>query len=109
MKKNPLTIIIGILLIIIFGLWLFVFQVRKSEVVLITTFGKPTRAIVEPGGPYFKWPWPIQRGYRFDLRIADLPTHVNQPQQVVMVRQRGLVEIVAKNLDQLGEPDNPLE
>ncbi len=71
MKKNPLTIIIGILLIIIFGLWLFVFQVRKSEVVLITTFGKPTRAIVEPGGPYFKWPWPIERVYRFDQRIQN--------------------------------------
>ena len=51
MKKNPLTIVIGILLILIFGLWLFVFQVRKSEVVLITTFGKPTRTKTEPGGP----------------------------------------------------------
>jgi len=71
MKKNPLTIVIGILLIIIFGLWLFVFQVRKSEVVLITTFGKPTRTITEPGGPYFKWPWPIERVYRFDQRIQN--------------------------------------
>ena len=80
MKKNPLTIIIGILLIIIFGLWLFVFQVRKSEVVLITTFGKPTRTITEPGGPYFKWPWPIERVYRFDQRIQNFDDKFDEAQ-----------------------------
>ena len=49
MKRNPLTLIIGLLLILIFGLLLFVFQVRKSEVAVVTTFGKPTRPITEPG------------------------------------------------------------
>jgi membrane protease subunit HflC len=80
MKKNPLTIVIGVLLIIIFGLWLFVFQVRKSEVVLITTFGKPTRTIVTPGGPYFKWPWPIERVYRFDQRIQNFDDKFDEAQ-----------------------------
>ncbi|HEY5909700.1 MAG TPA: protease modulator HflC [Verrucomicrobiae bacterium] len=70
MKRNPLIIAIGVLLILIVGLLLFVFQVRQSEVVLVTTFGKPTRDISEPG-PHLKWPWPIQRVHRFDQRVQN--------------------------------------
>ena len=68
MKNNPLTFLIGAVLIIIFVLLLFVFQVRKSEVAVVTTFGKPTRDIVEPGA-YWKWPWPIQKVHSFDQRV----------------------------------------
>ncbi|MGH8694757.1 MAG: hypothetical protein ACREVM_11080, partial [Burkholderiales bacterium] len=32
------------------------------------TFGRPTRPIVEPN-LYFKWPWPVQKVYKFDQRI----------------------------------------
>jgi membrane protease subunit HflC len=70
MKRNPLTLAIGILLILIFGLLLFVFQVRQSEVAVVTTFGKPTRDITAPG-PYLKWPWPIQRVHKFDQRVQN--------------------------------------
>jgi membrane protease subunit HflC len=67
MKRNPLTLIIGLLLILIFGLLLFMFQVRTTEVAVVTTFGKPTRDITAPGA-YFKWPWPIQKVYKLDHR-----------------------------------------
>jgi len=67
MKRNPLTLIIGALLIIVFGLLLFVFQVRQSQVAVVTTFGNPTRPITEPGA-YLKWPWPIQKVWWFDRR-----------------------------------------
>src|SRR6266404_8675643 len=70
MKRNSLTLAIGLLLAIIVGLLLFVFQVRKSEVVVITTFGKPTRPITEPG-PHVKLPWPIQKVYKFDQRVQN--------------------------------------
>ncbi|HEV2392551.1 MAG TPA: protease modulator HflC [Verrucomicrobiae bacterium] len=70
MKRNPLILAIGILLILIVGLLLFVFQVRKSEVVVITTFGKPTREVSAPG-PHLKLPWPIERVHRFDQRIQN--------------------------------------
>jgi modulator of FtsH protease HflC len=70
MKRNPLTLAIGILLILIVGLLLFVFQVRKSEVVVVTTFGKPTRDIDKPGA-YLKWPWPIENVHRFDQRVQN--------------------------------------
>jgi len=68
MKRNLLTLIISLLLALIFGLLLFVFQVRRSEVAVVTTFGNPTRPLTEPG-PYLKWPWPIQRVHKFDQRV----------------------------------------
>ena len=70
MKRNLLTLIIGTVLVLIFALLLFSFQVRKSEVAVVTTFGRPTRPVVEPGA-YFKWPWPIQNVYKFDERIQN--------------------------------------
>jgi membrane protease subunit HflC len=70
MRRKALNITVGILLVIIFGLWLFVFKVRRSEIALVTTFGNPTRPITN-AGPYFKWPWPVQRVYTFDQRIQN--------------------------------------
>jgi membrane protease subunit HflC len=70
MKRNPLILAIGVLLVLIVCLLLFVFQVRKSEVVVVTTFGKPTRDIAEPG-PHLKWPWPIESVHRFDQRVQN--------------------------------------
>ena len=49
MKRNTLTLVIGAVLILIFALLLFTFQVRKSEVAVVTTFGKPTRNVTAPG------------------------------------------------------------
>jgi membrane protease subunit HflC len=70
MNRNPLILIIGFLIGIIVILLLFTFQVRKSEVAVVTTFGKPTRPITEPGLK-FKGPWPIQRVYKFDQRVQN--------------------------------------
>jgi membrane protease subunit HflC len=70
MKRNALTVVIGTVLILIFALLLFMFQVRKSEVAVVTTFGKPVRNLTEPGA-YFKWPWPIQKVYKYDERVQN--------------------------------------
>ena len=43
---------------------------RKTEVAVVTTFGKPTRTNTEPGA-YFKLPWPIQKVHKFDQRIQN--------------------------------------
>jgi membrane protease subunit HflC len=77
MKRNPLTLTIGILLILIVILLLFVFQVRQTEVVVVTTFGKPTRPITKPGA-YFKLPWPIQNVHRFDQRVQNFEDKLNE-------------------------------
>jgi membrane protease subunit HflC len=70
MKRNALTIIVGAVLLLIFFLLLFVFQVRQSEVAVVTTFGRPTRPITQPG-PHGRWPWPIQTVHRFDQRVQN--------------------------------------
>jgi modulator of FtsH protease HflC len=70
MKRNIITFIIGAVLVVIFILLLFVFQVRQTEVAVVTTFGNPARAIDKPGA-YLKWPWPIQKVYKFDNRIQN--------------------------------------
>ena len=72
MKKNLLTLIISAVLAVIFVLLLFTFQVRTSEVAVVTTFGRTTREITEPRAfPFFKWPWPIQKVYKLDKRIQN--------------------------------------
>ena len=77
MKRNPITITIGVLLLLIFGLLLIFFQVRTTEVAMVTTFGKPTRAITEPGLEV-RFPWPIQQVYKFDKRIQNFESKFEQ-------------------------------
>ena len=68
MKKNLITLIIAAILVVIFALLLFTFQVRQSEVVVVSTFLKPTDTITN-AGLYVKWPWPVQSINRFDQRV----------------------------------------
>ena len=69
MKRNSLTLVIGSVLAVIFVLLLFTFQVRTTEVAVVTTFGKTSgKGITQPGF-YGKAPWPIQRVYYFDKRV----------------------------------------
>jgi modulator of FtsH protease HflC len=77
MKRNPLTLIIALLLLLIFGFLLFSFQVRTTEVAVVTTFGKPTRPITEPN-LYFKWPWPIQKVWTFDKRTQNFEDRLTE-------------------------------
>jgi len=68
MKKNAITLIVAALLLVIFVLLLFTYQVRQSEVVVVSTFLKPTDTITN-AGLYLKWPWPVQSINRFDQRV----------------------------------------
>jgi modulator of FtsH protease HflC len=77
MKRNFLTLVIGAVLIIIFALLLFTFQVRQSEDVVVSTFLKPTRNLDQPG-LYFKWPWPIQKINRYDQRVQNFEDKYSQ-------------------------------
>ena len=78
MKKNALTIIIAAVLLVIFALLLFTFQVRQSEVVVVSRFLEPRRTINEPG-LYLKWPWPIDSINRFDQRVQTFEDKVSEP------------------------------
>lgn len=68
MKKNPVSVLIGFVLLVIVVLVLFMFQVRKSEVAIVTTFSKPSGQSYGPG-PHFRLPPPIQKVYKFDQRV----------------------------------------
>jgi len=78
MKRNSLTIVIGAVLVVIFALLLFVFQVRQSEVAVVATFGKPTGQPYDHPGAYLKWPWPIQKVYKYDQRIQNFEDKFSQ-------------------------------
>ncbi|MBM3835144.1 MAG: protease modulator HflC [Verrucomicrobia bacterium] len=77
MKRNTLTLVVGGLLLLIFMVLLFTFQVRETEVAVVTTFGKPTRPISEPGLKW-KWPRPIQKVTKFDKRIYNFEGRFEQ-------------------------------
>jgi modulator of FtsH protease HflC len=70
MKRTPITFVTAGLLGLIFALMLFTFQVRITETAVVTTFGRFSRSISEPG---FNWrlPWPVQKVYLFDNRVQN--------------------------------------
>ncbi len=78
MKRNPVTIAIGALLLVIFILLLFLFQVRKTESAVVTTFGRVSRQ-AGPGA-HFRLPWPIQSVHKFDQRVH---SHESKFEQVL--------------------------
>ena len=67
MKYNSLMLTLGALLAVVLGTWLCMFQVRNTEVAVVTRFGRPTRTIAQPGA-YFKWPPPIHKVHKVDQR-----------------------------------------
>lgn len=69
MKRNLLILTMGVIIFIV-ALLLFVFQVRQSQVVVVTRLGNPVREITEPG-PHWKLPWPIELIHPFDQRVQN--------------------------------------
>jgi len=77
MKRSRLTLITGVVVALIFATMLFTFQVRLTEVAIVTTLGKYAGDRALPG-LYFRWPWPIQSIYRFDNRIRNFEKKYEQ-------------------------------
>jgi membrane protease subunit HflC len=77
MNRKRLNLIVGILLMLIFVVMLFCFQVRQTEVAIVTTFGKVTRTVTEPGFN-LKWPWPIQSVHFLDRRIQSFESPMTE-------------------------------
>jgi membrane protease subunit HflC len=68
MKRNLILFTVGLLVTVLLVLFQVLFTVEVGESAVVTTFGKPERAIEQPG-LYLRWPWPIQKVYRFDSRV----------------------------------------
>lgn len=71
MKRNPTLMLFGLLIIALFALMQLLFIVREGEVAVVTQLGRPVSALTE-AGLYRRWPWPIQRVYRYDHRLRTL-------------------------------------
>jgi membrane protease subunit HflC len=70
MKRTPLTLAVAFVLIVIFAMMLFFYQVRKSEVAVVTFFGKVVN-VETNAGLGFRLPWPIERVSKLDQRIQN--------------------------------------
>lgn len=77
MKRNPVIIVTAAIIVLVFASALVAFQVRQTSVAVVTTFGKYTRTIDEPG-LYFRLPWPIQNVYQFDNRVQNFEKKYEQ-------------------------------
>jgi modulator of FtsH protease HflC len=100
MKRKYLTLSIGFLLLVVFGLLLFSFQVRQTEIALVTLFGKPVRSInVNPDQPepglYGKLPWPIEKVLKFDKRVQDFEGKDRLEETLTQDRRPLLIRVYA--------------
>ena len=59
---NKLTTIVGLaVLLLVFGFYMFSFQVRSTEIAVLKTFGEfDENDIKTEPRLYFKWPWPFE-------------------------------------------------
>lgn len=89
MKNVAIPILIAVIFIIL-AIYLVTFQVRETESVLVTRFGKPVAEITEPG---LKWklPAPIHRVHRFDSRLRVLEG------ELVETPTKGAVPVIVKS------------
>lgn len=69
MKKTRLSFAVGALLLLMFLALLFCFQVRTTEVAVVTTFGRYSRDA--EAGLHLRLPLPIQKVYKFDRRLQN--------------------------------------
>jgi modulator of FtsH protease HflC len=77
MKRNPITMITGAVLVVMFMFMLFSYQVRETEVAVVTTFGRYSRSIEEPGFK-LRLPWPVEKVYEFDKRLQNFESKYDQ-------------------------------
>ena len=76
MKSISIPLFLLVLLVVV-ALVSAAFQVRETELALVTTFGKATRQITEPG-LYFKWPPPVEWVQKFDSRLRILEAELGE-------------------------------
>src|SRR5690554_2473815 len=67
-QKHVFTIAVAAVILCVLLVYSLFFQVRESEVAVVSTFGEPREPIDQPG-LYFKWPRPIQEVQVFDGRL----------------------------------------
>lgn len=67
-NKKMIAVSAGFLVVVFFAVNLIFFQIDQTEFAVVTQFGKPIRAIKDPG-LYWKLPDPVQSVQRYDNRM----------------------------------------
>lgn len=100
--KHFSVVVLIVILVAILGLYLVSFQVRETELALVTTFGKPAAEDIEKPGIYFKWPQPIQKVHKFDSRMkvfeADLVSETTTKNAVPIIVNTYIIWRIAEPL-----------
>jgi membrane protease subunit HflC len=81
MKKLSIMIV-ALVLVIVFGSYMIIFQVRYDEVAVLATFDHADAedSIYDKPGPHFKWPRPIQKVYRYSQKLQILEDQLEELQ-----------------------------
>lgn len=81
MIKNKLSLVVAFLIGLILLTYMITFQVRYDEVAVLTTWEKADTADVknEPG-LYPRFPWPIQRPYKYSTKLQILDDQIEEQQ-----------------------------
>jgi membrane protease subunit HflC len=105
MKRSPLTLLVAFLLIAIFGLMLFVFQVRQSEVAVVTLFDRmeTDNARTNPG-PHLQWPRPIERVYKLDQRVHSLDMEAEDKLEPVTLPDQNIILLLTYTGWRISDP-----
>ncbi len=62
------TLLLGFIVAAFFLMTIFSFQIAETETAIVTTLGTPSEETIKPG-LHLRWPFPIQKVYRFDRRF----------------------------------------
>ncbi len=83
--KNVWVLAFVVIILMVLGLFLFTFQVRETEMKLVTFFNEPRKTIQEPGW-YWRLPPPIhvirtfdRRSYLYETVLEDTTTRGGEP------------------------------
>ncbi|HTI68748.1 MAG TPA: protease modulator HflC [Candidatus Limnocylindria bacterium] len=77
MKRNPITMITGVALLVIFIFLVFAFQVRFTQVAVVTRFGRYSRSETN-SGLFFRLPPGVEKVYYFDKRLQNFERKFEQ-------------------------------
>ena len=62
------TALLGFIVAAFFLVAIFSFQIQETETAIVVTLDNPSDKTLEPG-LHLRWPYPIQKVYRFDRRV----------------------------------------
>jgi modulator of FtsH protease HflC len=100
MKRKPITLAVAAVLLVIFALMLFVYQVRVSQVAVVTLFGKVVRTKSDPGAG-LRLPFPIERVIKLDRRIQNFQDNFEQ----MMLSDQNIILMSVYVGYRISEPD----